>query len=169
MNSVRVSLVCILLVAICAFTIAAVATAGPEFTCLNAQNPEQTGPNEWKFDYLLSNYGGQVPIYDVEFYGFQYGWLWVNLPDNWAMEVVSGPMARFVTDSAPCNVEHEIGGFTIYAATPILGTVHIGYSDQSHVVFATGTTLLPVPEPGSLLVLGSGFLGLIGSLVRKRL
>lgn len=168
MNNVRVSLVCILLAAACILMIGAVATAGPEFTCLNPQNPEQTGPNEWRFNYLLSNHGGQVPIYDVEFYGFQYGWLWVNLPDDWAMEVISGPMARFVTDSAPCTVEQELGGFTIYAATPVVGAVQVGYSDQMHVVFATGTTLLPVPEPGSLIVLGSGFLGLIASLARKR-
>lgn len=166
--NMKVSLVCILLLAVCMFTIGATATAGPEFTCINAQNPEQTGPNEWRFNYVLSNYGGQVPIYDVEFYGFQYGWLYVDLPDDWAMEFLPGPMARFVTDSAPCTVEQQLGGFTIYAGTPVLGSVQVGYSDQMHVVFATGTTLLPVPEPGSLLVLSSGFLGLIGTLWKKR-
>ena len=155
--------------AVLVLVLAASVTAEPQFICTNAANPQQTGPNEWRFEYVLTNHGGQIPIYDVEIYGFQYGWLYVDCPDDWEMEIINGPIARFSTDAAPCMVEEEIGGFTIYAATQVIGVVNVGFSNQYGGVFASGTTVIPIPEPGTLIALAAAALGLSGgALVRKR-
>lgn len=160
--------ICLICVAGLMLILAAAVVAEPQFVCVNAANPQQTGPNEWRFEYVLTNHGGQIPIYDVEVSGYQYGWLYVELPNDWAMQIISGPIARFSTESAPCYIEYEMVGFAIYAATPVFGTVQVSFSDQYGGVFATGTTLAPIPEPGSILALVSAMFGLSGGMIMRK-
>ena len=147
--------------------LSAVAYAAPQFVYLGQQ---QVSPGQWEFNYKLSNIGTPtVDIYDVEV-DYEYGaaWLDVYLPGDWAMEVIQGPLARFQTTTAPCTVDTELYGFHIYAGVPYLYNGGVTFTDSSHAVVASGQTMLPIPEPGSLLALGSGLVAMAGMLLRKR-
>lgn len=142
------------------------AAAAPQFELVGG--PVDMGNDGWQFEYKLSNYGGPVPIYDIEFeYSIAAAWITVNGPDGWAMNW-QGPMAAWQTESAPCDTEGELGGFYIYAGGPEYGFSPITFTDQAHQVCAIGEAELPIPEPGSLFALGSGLVGLAGSLLRRR-
>jgi len=102
---------------------------------------------------------------------YEYGaaWLFVETPGEWVtVEPITGPMARFQTTTAPCVVDTELYGFHIVAGYPYLYNGGVTFTDSSHIQVASGQTMLPVPEPGSLLVLGSGLMGRAGMLLRKR-
>ena len=142
------------------------AFAAPQFEMVG--QPADVGNGEWEFQYKLTNFGGAVPIYDVEFdYSIAAAWIRVEGPDDWAMNW-EGPLAAWQTDTAPCEVEYEQSGFYIYAGGPEYSMSPITFTDQSHTVCASGDALLPVPEPGSLMALGSGLMALAGMAIRRR-
>ena len=157
------------LTCICALIVVVAAgssVAAPEFQLV--AGPLDVGNGEFQFQYKLTNFGSTVPIYDVEFdYSIAAAWIRVEGPDDWAMNW-EGPLAAWQTDVAPCDVETEMYGFYIYAGGPEYYLSPITFTDHSHAMFATGDALLPVPEPGSMLVLGSGLIALAGTILRKR-
>ena len=141
------------------------AMAAPEFELV--AGPLDLGNGEYEFQYKLTNFGGAVPIYDFEFdYSIAAAWIRVESDNggwNW-----DGPLAAWQTETAPCVVDSELYGFHIYAGGPQYYMSPITFTDQSHSAFATGEALLPVPEPGSLLALGSGLIAMAGMILRKR-
>jgi hypothetical protein len=146
--------------------ISTTAFAGPQFEMVG--QPADVGNGEWEFQYKLTNFGGAVPLYDVEFdYSIAAAWIRVESDNGeWHWD---GPLAAWQTDTAPCEVDQELYGFHIYAGGPEYSMSPLTFTDQSHTVCASGDALLPVvPEPGSLIAFGSGLVALAGTFLRKR-
>jgi hypothetical protein len=149
--------------------LAAGAMAAPQIV-LNG-SPEYVGEGAWQYNYTITNYGGTQPINDLDVdASFCYGWANMGCPGDWVSILpIVGPGARWSTEAAPILVDEEKNGFWIIAGTP---TFYYGgcqfTTGGDHHVFATGTMAMPIPEPGSLLALGSGLIALAGTFLRKR-
>ena len=139
-------------IVLCIAVLQAAFAADPEFVYLGS-SPEG---DDYRHDYKLSNIGGAEPIYDLEWdIQYNYGWININGPDDWAVVPIVGPLARWATDGAPCNVDEEKYGFSILAGTPSVTSATVTFTDQSHSTVATGTTSLPVGEATKFEYLGS--------------
>ena len=139
--------------------------AAPAFT-LNSVEPVGGGVSQ--FNYTLSNSGGAVPIYDLEVdYYYAAGWIAWGGPSGWEGST-DFSWYRWATDTNPCSVGYSMEGFWIQAATPSFGNQSVYFTDVSHQQVGTATAQLPIPEPASMLALGSGLLGLAGTIVRRR-
>ncbi|KPK79328.1 MAG: hypothetical protein AMJ81_13380 [Phycisphaerae bacterium SM23_33] len=119
------------------------------------------GGGMYAHDYVLDNTFGSVSVYDVETdFHYYYGWGDVHTPENWYC--YKGPMSRFETEEAPCNVGYEQGGFRIEAGTPTVEYGYFSITDLNHEVVWEGQTQWPLPEPASLSLLLLGGLALVG-------
>ena len=134
-------------------------------------SPDCVSPGVWQYNYTVTNHGSTDPINDLDVDASAcYGWIQMGGPTGWfVMTPVSGPIARWSTESAPILIDEEQSGFWLWAGKPdfYYGGVSFTYG-SNHEVFATGTMAMPVPEPGSMLVLGSGLIALAGTILRKR-
>lgn len=134
--------------------VSAAAFAAPQFEMIG--QPIPVGNDEFQFEYKLTNFGGPVPIYDIEFeYSLAAAWIRVNGPNGWAMNWES-PLARWQTEESPCAVETELYGFYIFAGGPQFTMSPITFTDVNHMVVAAGEAPLPVPEPSTLMALSVG-------------
>lgn len=127
---------------LCLLGPAALAPAGPEFIHLGATD---LGDGTYQHDYVLSNVGGTVPIYDLEYDGdFHHAWFSIEGPDDWNLHY-NGLNWWFETEQAPCNVEQELFGYHIRAGTPTLLAGTATFTDQSHTVVASAPVMWPEP------------------------
>ena len=125
----------------------------------------------YQYNYIVTNYGGTQHINDLEVdASLCYGWVDMGGPYGWVTVLpITGPGARWSTEASDIDIDMEKSGFWLRAGKPdfYYGGCSFTYG-PSHQVFATGTMAMPVPEPGSMLALGSGLIALAGSVLKKR-
>ena len=117
--------------------------SAPAFTYLGY---EDLGGGMYRHDYRLSNHGGFTPVYNVDTdWEYRYGWVSIDFPPNWVYEplYLPGPMSRWVTESSPCEVGAEVGGFSIHAATPTAYVGPVYLTDNSDTIVYEGVTWWP--------------------------
>ncbi len=130
--------------------------AGPTFTHLGY---EDEGGGVYRHDYVLSNVGGDVDLYDVEYDGeFHHGWFEITGPNDWNL-VYIGLTWRLETQAAPCNVGQQLFGFSIRAGTPTVDDGSITYTDSGHSVVAAGPTVWPMAAGDCKLLPGQDLTG----------
>jgi len=164
MKMVRFVCVCALMLGIAAGT----GLAAPQVVLDGS--PVPVAPGVWQWNYTVTNYSSPQHINDLEVdASMQHGWIEAGGPSGWIYQK-SGPMSRWVTETAPVYMETATSGFWLRAGTPLIyyGGASFTYG-SNHQVFATGTMAMPaIPEPGSLLALTAGLSTIAGAIIRRR-
>ena len=126
---------------------------------------------EWTLTSLVTNIGGGQWLYEWELTndgtGDIYAWWGPNPPNfintvnnfgNLEIDGSAGPTADLSTAPA-VNRDGLVGG------PPIIAFYGLGFNPDTDI---TGQYLMPVPEPGTILLFGVGLFGLVGIGVKRR-
>jgi len=170
-----VCLVFMLAMAIC-LALPALATVPPELPIMTCQKTVYADRTEYVYSIDYSGdigYKGAIWDFHAHLGDWTPGVITITPPTNWVGSWDGG------TYGCEANAGYWTYGNQYIGAWKI--TVKPGYGDGTSTFYFTDYPELPgvvvgqlhgvpvpVPEPGSLLALGSGLLALVGSIMRKR-